>query len=264
MLPGNAPYRITLALAACCCGCSAVALQHAWGERPAGVVAAVPVDPFSKAPLRPRLFRTDATTPATVSHAQPAPPPAAAETRPQTPLVGVVSVQSTASSEAAEPAAEGARQAAATGAGEKPVAVITLDLSPPAGSVPQNAAQIRYATDQPVAPEAYRSWDEAVYFWESPVFCHGPLYFEDRRLERDGLARRPRLRPLTSGAHFFTSALSLPYQMTVHPPRACYPTRSHQQSHALGYPPLPATPQRHLAGVAAQTATVAGLILLIP
>ena len=59
--------------------------------------------------------------------------------------------------------------------------------------------------------------------WRSPNMRHRPLYFEETNLERFGHTH-PRLQPLISGAHFFTSVAFLPYKTGVTPASTCqYP-----------------------------------------
>lgn len=56
--------------------------------------------------------------------------------------------------------------------------------------------------------------------WRSPNMRHRPLYFEQPNLERYGHTH-PRLQPLLSGAHFFSSVALLPYKTGVNPPSQC-------------------------------------------
>ena len=56
--------------------------------------------------------------------------------------------------------------------------------------------------------------------WRSPNMAHRPLYFEEANLERYGHTH-PRLQPLLSGVHFFSSVAFLPYKSGVTPPTNC-------------------------------------------
>ena len=56
--------------------------------------------------------------------------------------------------------------------------------------------------------------------WRSPNMAHRPLYFEEANLERYGHTH-PRLQPLLSGVHFFSSVAFLPYKSGVTPPTKC-------------------------------------------
>ena len=56
--------------------------------------------------------------------------------------------------------------------------------------------------------------------WRSPNMKHRPLYFEDPNLERYGHTH-PRLQPIISGAHFFSSVALLPYNSSVTPSTTC-------------------------------------------
>ena len=65
-----------------------------------------------------------------------------------------------------------------------------------------------------------RSVTSTVKTWRSPNMKHRPLYFEEANLERYGHAH-PRLQPLISGAHFFSSVALLPYNSSVTPANTC-------------------------------------------
>ncbi len=62
----------------------------------------------------------------------------------------------------------------------------------------------------------------------SSVSAHQPLYFEDVNLERYGTSRNKHCQPIISGARFCFDAASLPYQMTLQPPRM-----KHRYPHAF-------------------------------
>jgi hypothetical protein len=144
---------------------------------------------------------------------------------------------------------------------ERSIRSISLDIKAPAGSMPPNPAAMKYESNSLLSNFELRPWQEEVYFWESPIFCHRPLYFEEQRLERDGLARFPMIRPAISGAHFFASCAALPYQTVMHPPCVCVPS---SQPSSLRLKHTPTVEQRQFKAAMTQTATVAGLILLIP
>ncbi len=144
---------------------------------------------------------------------------------------------------------------------QRSIRSISLDITAPAGSMPPNPAATRYESNPLLSSSEPRPWQEEVYFWESPIFCHRPLYFEEERLERDGLVRFPMIRPAISGAHFFASCAALPYQTVMYPPCACVPS-SQPSSLRLKRPST--LEQRQFKAAMTQTATVAGLILLVP
>ncbi len=58
--------------------------------------------------------------------------------------------------------------------------------------------------------------------WTAHQFQHKPLYFEEVNLERYG--NELRHQNVMSAAHFFTSAVLLPYKMGQTPPRTCIST----------------------------------------
>ena len=108
-----------------------------------------------------------------------------------------------------------------------------------------------------------RDWQLSTMTWKASGLCHKPLYFEDTALERYGHTAKPLLQPFLSGAHFFGSAVTLPYMMGMHPPGEC--------RYALGYyrpgscaprliPPVPLSPR----GALMQTGAVLGLVYIIP
>lgn len=144
---------------------------------------------------------------------------------------------------------------------ERNIRGISLDITAPAGSMPPNPAASRYESNPVLSSFEPRPWQEEVFFWESPVFCHRPLYFEEQRLERDGQVRFPMIRPAISGAHFFASCATLPYQAVMYPPCECVPS-SQPSSLRLKHPST--LGHRDFKATVAQTATVAGLILLVP
>lgn len=144
---------------------------------------------------------------------------------------------------------------------DKPIGALTINIAPKAGLLPRNEAAGRY--DAHLPPWEPRPWEETVYFWDAPAFCHRPLYYEDINLERLGYTRRPHLQPVLSGAHFAYSTLALPYNMTVHPPRECLYPLGHYRPGS----PVPFQrnwPEWDPKAAAVQTGVVAGLILLIP
>lgn len=71
-----------------------------------------------------------------------------------------------------------------------------------------------------------RYTDLTVKTWRSPNMKHRPLYFEEANLERYGHTH-PRLQPLLSGAHFFSSVALLPYNTGI--------TRANTCQYSIGY-----------------------------
>lgn len=61
-------------------------------------------------------------------------------------------------------------------------------------------------------------WQASDYTWISPVFAHGPLYFEQANLERYGIRQRPLFEPFLSAADFFGTAALMPLKVVAHNP----------------------------------------------
>jgi len=108
-----------------------------------------------------------------------------------------------------------------------------------------------------------RNWMPSVFAYQASALCHKPLYFEEVQLERYGHTTGSLTQPFVSGAHFFISLATLPYQMAISPPMEC--------EYALGYyrpgscapwhiPPIPFS----VRGGLAQTGFVVGGVYLIP
>ena len=113
--------------------------------------------------------------------------------------------------------------------------------------------------------EAYasRAWQPTTFTWKATAACHKPLYFEDVQLERYGHSAGPIRQPILSGAHFFASLVTLPYQAGINPPWEC--------SYALGYyrpgscapwlvPPVPLS----LRGGLMQAGAIVGGVAIFP
>lgn len=144
---------------------------------------------------------------------------------------------------------------------DKPIGSLTLNIAPRAGVLPKNMAAGRF--DIEVPSWELRPWEETVYFWDAPAFCHRPLYYEEKNLERLGYTHFPHLQPVVSAAHFTICTLGLPYSMTVNPPHECMYPLGHYRPGS----PVPFQhnwPEWDPAAAAVQTGVVAGLILLIP
>lgn len=99
--------------------------------------------------------------------------------------------------------------------------------------------------------------------WEPTNLWYHPLYFEDVGLERYGHTNKPYIQPFVSTGRFFGQVAMLPYQMTLHPPKA--------REFALGYyQPGEWAPKKKYQVPFNEEATaveflwITGLILLIP
>ena len=151
----------------------------------------------------------------------------------------------------------------------RPITQVTANAALPPGLLPEQvgseAGDIEPAADMPQVgdPRFAGGWGDSAFEWSATKLCHGPLYFEEVNLERYGYQCHGAVQPLVSGAHFFLTVPTLPYQMTVHPPRECIYTLGH-------YRPGSRVPwQRHrlpwdARAAAVQAGVTVGLIFLIP
>jgi hypothetical protein len=103
------------------------------------------------------------------------------------------------------------------------------------------------------------------YMWDAPATCNNPLYFEEVNLERHGYSPRYLrvFQPVVSGAEFFATVPTLPYQMTATPPwERVYTLGEYRPGscvpYQINYPPW------STAGGLAEAGTAVGLIFLIP
>jgi hypothetical protein len=104
----------------------------------------------------------------------------------------------------------------------KSIGEIALPGPLPAKQPTPDFAQERFEREprEVHGPGASREWPLTVYAWESPAFCHRPLYFEDENLERYGYSYGA-VQPAVSAAHFFGRAVTWPYLMGAFPPHDC-------------------------------------------
>ena len=67
-----------------------------------------------------------------------------------------------------------------------------------------------------------RNWSRTNYTWKASLAVHKPLYFEQVGLERYGHSiSNPLIGPIFSGALFFATIPTLPYQMSLDPMNEC-------------------------------------------
>lgn len=99
-----------------------------------------------------------------------------------------------------------------------------VDTQPliPAGELPP---AVRCTMDGPACLE----WMPSGYVWQSPAFCHGPLYFEQANLERYGIGPCPPWTAPASAAKFAAQAVALPVNMAITPPWECTCTLGHHR-----------------------------------
>lgn len=150
----------------------------------------------------------------------------------------------------------------------RPITALTADATLPPGLLPEQVDRQEGNIERAYVPETedsrfYDGWANQPYHWAATAMCHGPLYFEQVNLERYGYQCHPALQPFVSGAHFFLTVPTLPYQMTVHPPRECIYTLGH-------YRPGDRVPWRRSClpwdprAAAVEAAVAVGLVFLIP
>ena len=110
---------------------------------------------------------------------------------------------------------------------------------------------------------AGRSFIPMTFTWKASATCHKPLYFEEVQLERYGHTMGPWLQPSFSAAHFFASAVVLPYNMGVHPLNECQYPLGHYRPGDCAPWLLPAVPIS-ARGALMQTGAVLGGIYVLP
>jgi hypothetical protein len=103
------------------------------------------------------------------------------------------------------------------------------------------------------------------YAWDAPLTNNNPLYFEETNLERHGYSPRylRAFQPIVSGAEFFATIPTLPYQLTALPPSECIYTLGEYRPgscvpYQINYPPW------STAGGIVEAGTAVGLAFLIP
>ncbi len=86
-------------------------------------------------------------------------------------------------------------------------------------------------------------WSPNGYCWQSPAFCHSPLYFEQPNLERYGNSHGNLVSPALSASYFFCEVATLPARIIWQPPWSksctlgnkrpgdCAPIQRHQPIH---------------------------------
>ncbi len=149
--------------------------------------------------------------------------------------------------------------------GLKPLTQVTLDIQPKPGEVPPDVAAVKFAQAGQVAHPigTYRPWNLYAFWWESPAFCHQPLYFEEVNLERYGYSHGV-AQPLVSAAHFFGTIPAMPYLMTAEKPCECVYTLGHYLPGSCAPYHAHYFPSPSLKGGLAEAAVMTGLIFLLP
>jgi len=161
---------------------------------------------------------------------------------------------------------------APTEAVTKDIREISLDITPPAvldDAGRQLPAPADYAADyfaRPPLTEQEMLTDYSLAAVQNAPglgFCYQPLYFEEVNVERYGRSHGI-LQPLVSAANFYGRIPVLPYMVFARPARRC----TYHPHWALPGYRIPYREQHPSVvswhGALAETAAVAGLILLIP
>ena len=115
----------------------------------------------------------------------------------------------------------------------------------------------------PDTPFAGRNWVPITMTWKASGIYHKPLYFEQIQTERYGHSFGPVAQPVISAAHFFGHALTLPYQMGIHPPGECQFALGHYRPGSCApylWPPFPLS----IRGGLLQSSAVVGLVYAMP
>lgn len=108
-----------------------------------------------------------------------------------------------------------------------------------------------------------RNWMPMSFTWKASAVMSKPLYFEETALERYGHTAGPIRQPILSGAHFFASLITLPYQAGINPPWECrYPLGTYRPGNCAPYfvPPIPLS----IRGGLLEAGAWVGGIFLIP
>ena len=91
-------------------------------------------------------------------------------------------------------------------------------------------------------------WSPNGYCWQSPAFCHSPLYFEQPNLERYGNKHGDFVTPALSASYFFGEVVTFPARAVWQPPWSksctlgnkrpgdCAPFQRHQPIHQESSP----------------------------
>lgn len=139
----------------------------------------------------------------------------------------------------------------------KPLSDISLDISPPVGTLPRDTAAPRFAERGTVDFRGHEGWFETLPAHPIAPFCFQPLYFEDITLERYGADHGPLVQPVLSGARFYVTVPAMPYLMSLEPPCECaYPDYWSN----IDKPSI----AQHRRAALVEAGVIAGLILLIP
>lgn len=105
----------------------------------------------------------------------------------------------------------------ARASGLRPMNELSVDIAASSGPLPTDRAAA--LETNPSNPLDYSRTDFPVAFqWESPVFSHCPLYFQDTPTEHYGQTRGRVMQGFYSAGRFACSTIMLPYKMALDPP----------------------------------------------
>jgi hypothetical protein len=148
-----------------------------------------------------------------------------------------------------------------TGRDIRPLRETTIRLAPPL-ETPRNVAADVFNPEGAPPRAAPVAWFQPVGYGHVADVPYQPLYFEEVNLERYGYYCRC-VQPLVSAAHFYGTVPLLPYKMASEPPCELRSSLEYPPA-ATAAAPVPLWKPLSLKGVFAETAVVAGVILLFP
>lgn len=82
---------------------------------------------------------------------------------------------------------------------------------------------------QPIDEVGSYEWSPSGYCWQSPAFCHSPLYFEQPNLERYGNGHGPLVDPVLSASYFLGQVVTSPAKAMWQPPWSKSCTLGHKR-----------------------------------
>lgn len=163
-----------------------------------------------------------------------------------------------------EPGGSPTDSAYISGSDTTPMKQLSFNVAPPAGELPEDVAQRKFAmlASRTQLPGTHRTWAGMAYYWDASHLVHQPLYFEDVNLERHGYSCGI-AQPLVSATRFFATFPILPYLVAAEPHySAIYTLGERRPGSPAPYvhdlPPI----SPHAA--AFEAAVVTGLFFVIP
>jgi hypothetical protein len=147
---------------------------------------------------------------------------------------------------------------------EKPVTAVRVRLAPTPGELPVDIAREHFSGTAPILDGslASRRAVNALFAWEAPALCHGPIYIQDVNLERYGYSHGA-LQPAYSAVHFLGSVAILPYLVGAYPQRECFYTLGYYRPGSYA-PYQQSLPRLSLRGVALEGGIVTGMAFGVP